>query len=420
MSERSANVWYDEQLVGILREKSRELYFTYSEDWLSHEDSFPVSVSLPLGEQEAYAHPFFSGLLPEADRRVKLCRKKRIDVRDDAGLLFAIGEDCAGALSIMPETSSEAHEPPSPLTQSEITKLASTKGELAVDESKRRFSLAGAQEKQSVIYDHDEDSYALPNRHYPSTHILKFETHPLVCFAEIAASQLAASIGLPVVNTKFLEGGGKYPLPFLRIDRYDRIKKDDKVLRLHQEDLLQALGEPTALKYQSDGGPGLAKIAELLRTHSSEPGKSILQLRDWQLLNYLIGNWDGHTKNLALLYKPGNAAPQLSPCYDIVAVEYLNVAKKAGWGRRMALRIGNAEVSDQVKLTDWHQFAHDLSIPPKTTMERLAQLTEILPDAATKTVNNFTTQHGTKPVYDHFPRYITKRCKRVKQQLSRK
>jgi serine/threonine-protein kinase HipA len=350
--------------------------------------------------------------LPEGGARERVCREKGIDTRDDVGLLFAIGEDCAGALSIAVDSLTEKeHVAPRALTEAEIEGLARSKGVLDVDQIERRFSLAGVQEKQPVRY--EAGQYLLPNRFYPSTHILKFETYPLVCFAETIANQLAARIGLLVVDAEYLEVGG---CPYLRIERYDRVREGSQVLRLHQEDLLQAIGEPTALKYQSDGGPGISRIAEVLRAHSSEPARSILQLRDWQMFNYLVGNWDGHAKNLALLYERGSAAPKLTPFYDLVAIEYLNVSKSSRWSRKLAFYVGENDLPERVSLNDWNRFADDLSIPKRPTLERLAELAEALPDAAAEVRKDFADKHGDKPIYDNFHQYIVKRCEWTKRQ----
>ena len=196
MSNRTAQVWYENRLVGTLRvDDNHELYLTYNSDWLNR-DPFPISISLPLTDQETLAHPFFSGLLPESSVRERLCREKGIDVRDDAGLLFAIGEDCAGALSIVPDQVLSENQPAAtPLTSAEFSELVSSRGTVVLDsQSERRFSLAGAQDKQSIIY--RSEQYAFPNRYHPSTHILKFETLPRICFAEFIANKIAERIGL--------------------------------------------------------------------------------------------------------------------------------------------------------------------------------------------------------------------------------
>ena len=104
MTERRGSVWYGDRSVGSLREDDgRRLRLAYDVGWLA-EGGFPISVRLPLsnGDQEVDAHAFFEGLLPEGRVRQRICRKLGIPLEDDAGLLFAIGEDCAGALSILP------------------------------------------------------------------------------------------------------------------------------------------------------------------------------------------------------------------------------------------------------------------------------------------------------------------------------
>lgn len=122
-----------------------------------------------------------------------------------------------------------------------------------------------------------------------------------VCVAECLTNDIARRVGLPVVDTEFLRAGADGGVPFLRIERCDRARDaDGRLRRLHQEDLLQALGRSAAIKYQRDGGPSLGDAAELLREHAARPVEALARLRDWQIFNCLVGNWDGHAKNLAL------------------------------------------------------------------------------------------------------------------------
>ncbi|MDX1571136.1 MAG: HipA domain-containing protein, partial [Xanthomonadales bacterium] len=323
MRERAGSVWYEDHRVGSLRSDSRgAIHFRYDSDWL--ERGFPVSLQLPLAQDEAEvnAHAFFQGLLPEGRSRRRICRRLRIDPNDDAGLLLAIGEDCAGALSILadarePDTDTT---PPQEFTIETIRTLVRSRGEAApnIVETPQRFSLAGAQEKLPVIY--REGRFFQPNRNHPSTHILKFETHRHVCFAEQLSLDLAKALGLVVVDASFRvfeEADGE--IPYLLISRYDRRVDDDgNVHRLHQEDMIQALGYETDFKYQSEGGPGLDAVIPLLTRETANPPEQIRRVIDWQIFNYLVGNYDAHGKNLALLYGPTSALPQLAPFYDLV------------------------------------------------------------------------------------------------------
>lgn len=411
---RRGAVWYGDRNVGTLREDNhRTLRFAYDPQWLD-QGGFPVSIHLPFsnGDKEVDAHGFFQGLLPEGRVRQRICRQRKIDPDDDAGLLFAIGEDCAGALSVLPAGGVPDAEikPPEPLPAKDVDRLIYSRGaEPVITGERQRFSLAGVQEKQPVIY--DGAAYALPDRMNPSSHILKFETLPRVCFAEFIANDMARRIGLPVVDTEFLRAGGSEKTPYLRIQRYDRVLDDrGRLQRLHQEDLLQALGIPSLLKYQSDGGPSIQDIAEILRAHTARPIEALDRLRDWQIFNCLIGNWDGHAKNLALLYEPAQAAPVLAPFYDLVAIEFFNLVRSGDWSRDMAFFIGQHHVPEQITRGDWETFSRDLGMPPKRLFARLEELAHMVPGCAGSARQAFAERFGDEPVYDYLEESVRRRC----------
>ena len=416
MTDRRGSVWYGDRCVGSLRDDDdRILRFAYDTEWLA-EGGFPISVRLPLSnaDQEVDAHAFFEGLLPEGRARQRTCRKLGIPLEDDAGLLFAIGEDCAGALSILPAGAAPEMNSASPekLAARQLERLVRSAG-ADVDQvigQSQRFSLAGAQEKQPVIF--DDASYALPDRANPSSHILKFETVPRVCFAECIANDMARRIGLPVVATEFLQTGpSSNAIPYLRIARFDREWSGPGILRrLHQEDLMQALAEPTVLKYQRDGGPSIRIVAELLREHTARPIVALGLLRDWQIFNYLIGNWDGHGKNLALMYTPDQAVPTLAPFYDLVAIEFFNLLRPGTWSRDMAFYIGEHYVPERITRADWETFARDLGMPPKRLLARLEELALEMPDVAHSARCAFAQAHGDQSAYDQLEISVRRRC----------
>jgi serine/threonine-protein kinase HipA len=100
------------------------------------------------------------------------------------------------------------------------------------------------------------------------------------------------------------------------VQRYDREEKNGRLTRLHQEDAAQALGIPSFRKYQREGEAGVARVIELIREHSTRPLQDQRSLITWQLSNLLLGNADGHLKNISLLYERG--AVGLAPFYDMV------------------------------------------------------------------------------------------------------
>ena len=163
-------------------------------------------------------------------------------------------------------------------------------------------------------------------------------------------------------------------------------------------------------KYQSQNGPSIKIIAELLRSEVMSPERDLASLADWQILNYLLGNWDGHAKNLSLLYKPGVEAPSLAPFYDIVSIEYLNVALRAQFDRSMAFAVGGNHTPERVTREDWEKMAEDLGLSKDRLLERLADLTRRLPGMAEQVVEAFEAAHGKHQVYMQMARTIRKRC----------
>ena len=67
-------------------------------------------------------------------------------------------------------------------------------------------------------------------------------------------------IGVPDVD--IVDFGGK---KVFIVQRYERVIGGTSIKRLHQEDFCQALGLMSEQKYESDGGPGIAAIFNLIK-----------------------------------------------------------------------------------------------------------------------------------------------------------
>ena len=78
------NVFLNSRLVGTLRRESTgAIDFQYAKDWLDWENTFPVSLSLPLREDRYIGAPVinvFDNLLPDSD-----AIRKRVAERVGAG-----------------------------------------------------------------------------------------------------------------------------------------------------------------------------------------------------------------------------------------------------------------------------------------------------------------------------------------------
>src|SRR3546814_11086923 len=80
---------------------------------------------------------------------------------------------------------------------------------------------------------------------------------------------LLAAFGLPVAPSH-IETFGKRRV--LVVERFDRQRRGNRILRLPQEDCCQALTVPPAQKYQNTGGPSATDILKLLR-RAAENGR---------------------------------------------------------------------------------------------------------------------------------------------------
>lgn len=428
MTTRNGTVWWRDQRVGSLHEDHRRLlHFRYDDGWLA-QGGFSISVGLPtsIGDKEQEAHSYFSGLLPEGQARLRISRQLGLSTDDDAGLLLAIGGDCAGALSILSEDEKPGEEAgvSDALTQDDFHQIIRTHGVTPTlsGEHNQRFSLAGAQEKFTIVK--DKSGFRWPNAQRPSTHLIKFETVPHVCFAEYMATRIARSIGLSTVNVDYCllpesDTKSAEKTPYLMLERYDRVSETEhgEVKRLHQEDMTQALAYPSTLKYEHDGGPSLRDVMTLVRETVDNPVRAINQLRDWQIFNTLVGNWDGHGKNLAFLYEPHSAVPSLAPFYDLVSIEYINTVGGARYAREMAFAVGGEYVPERIGRQAWQAFASELGIPARVVLDRVQTMAEELPSHADQALTDFQNQHGANQVHDSLLHLIEKRCRWVLQGI---
>lgn len=361
---------------------------------------------------------YFGGLLPEGRVRQRITRQLKVREDDDAGLLFAIGRDCAGAPTVLPEGEepSQHRETRRPITDEELLTLIQSRGITATGH--HRFSLAGAQDKVAVI--EADGRYWHPSATDPSSHILKFETLPWVCFAEHMGNELADRSGLTACEIRYVETDAAQASPYLKVTRFDRRPSGPVQTRLHQEDIAQALGHSSETKYEQDGGPSLGQVGDLLRRHVANPVLDISRLRDWQLFNYLIGNSDGHAKNLALLYEPSSAAPRLAPFYDLVCIEFFNRIGSAQFDRLMAFAVGERSVPEEIRRVDWEGLARSMHVAPPGLMRRLEELAGTLPTEASEARAAFAAQFVDNPIYDRWVETIHDRCRWVQNNVLRR
>src|SRR5690554_248428 len=309
---------------------------TYASQWLASSASRPLSLSLPLlppGESHRgeVVGNWFENLLPDSsDIRTRI--RDRFGLRSTATfeLLQAIGRDCVGAVQLLPE-----RNPPDglhdirfrPLDDAQVAALlrsvAAKPGHGAGEDDAFRISIAGAQEKTGLLW--HEGQWCVPLGSTPSTHILKL---PLGLVGNMRADmhhsvenewlcmRLLVAFGMPAAEAALAQFDGQRVLAVTRFDR--RLSTDGRWwLRLPQEDMCQAFGLPPSRRYESDGGPGIVRIMDLLRL-SENPADRATFFKA-QILFWLLAATDGHAKNFSLHVGAGGRF-RLTPLYDVLSV----------------------------------------------------------------------------------------------------
>jgi serine/threonine-protein kinase HipA len=369
--------------VGVLTQKPNgRISFRYNNAWLDAVEARPLSQSLPLRPDsfnERECAPFFGGLLPEEVNREQLARNIGISPRNDFAMLQAIGGECAGAISFK----SEAEQADYPetrylaISEAELISLLEQLPQrpLLAGKAEIRLSLAGAQDKIALFK--DAAGFALPLNTSPSTHILKPESvrFPGLAENEAYCLRLATDIGLPACTCELCTFG---PHRCLLVSRYDRSLINGAIERLHQEDFCQALAIPSRIKYQSEGGPGLAACFELIRKVSASPAKDLLHLFNVVIYNYIIGNHDAHAKNFSLLYSSQDEAyaVRLAPFYDLISTAIYPQLTS-----RMAMKVGAQYQPNDIRCRDWERLWQSIGFSQKQAVKHTLAFVDTIQSA---------------------------------------
>lgn len=401
------NVYLNGRIVGILRRSSSgAIDFRYDQSWLDWPRAIPASLSLPLREDRYIGAPVeavIENLLPDnPDIRRRVAERSHAQGADAYNLLAAIGRDCVGALQFIPD--GVEVEPTGPIDARPVSEeeVATIIGNLAQsplglgDDEEFRISLAGAQEKTALLLWNGR--WYVPHGATATTHIIKPEIGILKNGIDLSLSveneyfclKLVASLGLPVTNAEMAQFGGRKALV---VERYDRRWRGDRLLRLPQEDCCQALSFPPNLKYESDGGPGIAAIAELLKG-SDTPEKDRDLFFKAQMVYWLLGATDGHAKNFSVRLAPGGRF-SLAPLYDVTSAQPNVDANQIRKNKmRVAMAVGTRRryVVDTIVGRHFAQTAARCGFPT----DNLARLIEELQDTTATAIDRTITELPAK------------------------
>jgi len=379
---RPLQVLLNGRLVGwFTRRPDGAIVFRYDDSWLDWPPAIAISLSLPLRE-ESYrgdtALAVFDNLLPDdVGIRRRLAERVGAAGSDPFSLLTAVGRDCVGALQFLPE----GEEPAAPgkpfgrtLKEAEVGALLARLGTapLGMDrDAEFRISLAGAQEKTALL--HLRGRWLVPHGTSATTHILKPQIGRLRNGIDLSHSvenehvtmRLVESLGLPVAGTEIRDFGSSRALV---VERFDRLwTEDGRLLRLPQEDCCQALGIPSARKYESEGGPGIAAILKLLQG-SDDPQTDRALFFKAQVVFWLVGATDGHAKNFSI-HLNARGGFRLTPLYDVLSVQpMLDAGQLQSKATKLAMAVGHHRHYRHGSIAPRHflQSAADGGLPTAT------------------------------------------------------
>jgi len=335
---RALSIWTNGQRVGLWTFNRRgEHGFAYDQEWMASDAARPLSLSMPFTGDQAIrgerVRNFFDNLLPDSDPiRNRIASRFKTESSQAFDLLQAIGRDCVGAIQLLgpDEFPTDVQTiQGTPLSDSDVEALliqATRSSPLPGldDQDELRISLAGAQEKTALLF--HKGQWMRPQGSTPTTHILKLPMG-LVGNAQADFSSsvenewlcmnILSAFGLPVAKTEIVQFGSQKALAVERFDRQMH-SSGNWLMRLPQEDFCQAMGLPSRLKYEADGGPGIADLARILKG-SIQSDRDLTTLFTAQLLFWLMAAPDGHAKNFSIRVLPqGRYA--LTPLYDVMSI----------------------------------------------------------------------------------------------------
>ncbi|MFT4231132.1 MAG: HipA domain-containing protein [Microbacterium sp.] len=390
MSARALNVFLDGMFVGELQQSAGgTVTFSYHDEYRRRADATPLSLSMPVSRAthpQRTVLPYLQGLLPDsAGRLEEIAREARTSPANPFGLLRHVGRDVAGALQILPggwdpSDAVGSRNSVAPLTDDEVASIVADLIEHADTWGSRdtagRWSLPGAQPKIALFRSPD-GGWGQPRDATPTTHILKPAVAPYVehDVNEYVTMKAAGLLGLAVADAELYTTVRGDRVFVAR--RYDREFVHGAWHRRHQEDFCQALSVGPARKYQADGGPGFAQMAQVISSFPDLEARrrGSRQLFDAMVFNVSAANTDAHAKNYSILLTAEHA--ELAPLYDLGT----HLAYPPTRPLASAMKVGDQYRFDAIGIRDFLTIGRKLRVPDAEAQARIETIRTGLADA---------------------------------------
>ena len=327
--------WMNGEYVGRWTVNAQgEHEFEYAETWVSSMYGRAISLSMPMSPagrlyKGSIVKNYFENLLPGNDKiRERIQQRFSTPSQSPFDLLSEIGRDCVGALQLLPDG-----ETPGDIKRIESEAVSEEDIESILintpvfgqhqDDDDLRISIAGAQEKTALLL--HEGKWMKPRGATPTTHILKLpigrhRDHDIDLTMSVENEWLCAQ----VLEAFGIKTATCWPAVFgkqkvLVVERFDRkLSRDGTwLMRLPQEDMCQARGLSSEMKYEKNRGPSVESIMDLLLGSSSAEADRAAFFKT-QVIFWLLCAIDGHAKNFSIFLEP-QGGYRLTPIYDVLS-----------------------------------------------------------------------------------------------------
>lgn len=380
-------VWMGGRYAGELIRTENQVSFSYDPEYRSARGVPDLSVSMPKTRSQhppEMVEPWIDNLLPDNDTlRERWAARFGERRANPFNLLKHMGVDCAGAVQVLPAgTEPAAVGELLPVGEGDISAairvLRGDDSAWTFGEYGGRYSLGGAQGKFALA--HTELGWALPTGNQPSTHIVKVGLHqyPEGAAAEFVTMRAAEILGMSVTRTRLVRFGDETALVS---QRFDRRGTESGTVRIHQEDLCQAMGVSRHRKYESDGGPAIADIGEFIRTVIDPRDRRAAResIAQAVVFNWLVAGTDAHAKNYAVAHLGSRVL--LAPLYDLTSAVLLEPPKEIAHRAKLAMKIGGEYGVGKIGPRHLERAAGDLGVSAEWMLQTAGRYANTLESA---------------------------------------
>ena len=383
------NVFLYDELVGTITDVgSDRSLFALAQDYIENADRSTLSLGFKdsLGElitdfkpTQTKLLPFFSNLLPEDEMRRYLAERASVNPEREFFLLWVLGQDLTGAVTIKP---ADGEELPPGVSES-------VDGDNESNDGAMRFSLAGVQLKFSAVQ-HALGGLTIPATGMGGSWIVKLPSSKFggVPENEFSMMELARKMGMDVPETQLLnignienipDGIGQFGHSAFAIKRFDRVDGGGSV---HIEDFAQVFGVYPNDKYKK---ASMRNIAEVIGIEGQEG--DIAEFIRRLVFNTLIGNADMHLKNWSLIYNDKRSA-SIAPAYDFVSTIPYIADKNA------ALKVSRSKNFADFTMDELSHLAAKARLPEKLVLDTAEETVSRFHEIWQKEKNNLALSSG--------------------------